>query len=249
MPPVITNDKILLSAEVRLAVFLVLIVGCLVIVSSKINKVKPPETVIPNISMREISHGDRSKKQVIFTFDGGDRNLSGEKILEVLNKYGIKSSFFLTGKFVENNPVFVKNLQKAGHQIHNHSYDHPHLTDLSNEEIINQLNKMESVLIRTIGISPKPYFRAPYGNRDQRVLKTAFLTGYQSVYWTIDAMDWQESEGRTNWDVKNNILSNLAPGNIYLMHLGDTIIGSVLDELIVEIKNRGYNIVSLTQGL
>jgi hypothetical protein len=62
-------------------------------------------------------------------------------------------------------------------------------------------------------------------------------------------MDWQESEGRTEWEVKNIILSSLAPGNIYLMHLGDNITGNILDELFIKIKAEGYNVVSLKQGL
>jgi peptidoglycan/xylan/chitin deacetylase (PgdA/CDA1 family) len=251
MPKEITNDKVLLSAEVRLASFLILLVGFLVMISSAFSKpeISAPQIYLMAPGMEEISHGDRSKKQVIFTFDGGDGDLSGSKILEVLQKHGVKGSFFLTGKFVENNQRFVKMIHGAGHEIYNHTYDHPRLTMVSNEEIADQLSKMERVLHKVVGISPRPYFRPPYGDRDERVIKNAFMSGYQSVYWTIDAMDWQESEGRTAWEVENIILSSLAPGNIYLMHLGDTITGSILDELFTEIKLQGYSIVSLKEGI
>lgn len=250
MPP-ITNDKILLSAEVRLASFFIVIIGFIIIISSALSKPEdvPPQVYLMAPSMEEISYGDRSKKQIIFTFDGGDSDLSSSKILAVLQKHGVKSSFFLTGKFVENNIQVVKKIHGFGHDIYNHTYDHPHLSAISDEEIADQLSKMERVLINTVGVSPRPYFRAPYGDRDTRVLKNAFVSGYQSVYWTTDAMDWQESEGRTESEVKNIVLSTLVPGNIYLMHLGDTITGNILDELFTEIKLRGYSIVSLEQGL
>jgi peptidoglycan/xylan/chitin deacetylase (PgdA/CDA1 family) len=251
MPQENTNDKILLSAEVRLASFLIVIIGFIIVASSALLRPEevPPQVYLMAPGMEEISHGDRSKMQIIFTFDGGDGDLSGSKILDVLQKHGVTGSFFLTGKFVENNQRFVKNIHSAGHEIFNHTYDHPRLTTLSDEEMAHQLRKMENVLVDTTGISPRPYFRPPYGDRDERVIKNAFMSGYQSVYWTVDAMDWQESEGRTEWEVKNIILSSLAPGNIYLMHLGDTITGNILDELFMEIKLRGYNVVSLKEGL
>lgn len=244
-----SNEGIKLSVEVRLAVFFLIIFGLYVLLMPDkpiVTKVFQPMVAKSN---KEISRGDISKKQVIFTFDGGSLDVSGRKIIEILNKHGVTGSFFLTGKFVENNTDFVKKIHGSGHKIYNHTYDHPYLTTVSDQEIVDQLGKMEKVLMDTVGVSPRPYFRPPYGNRDQRVLNSAFLAGYQSVYWTVDAMDWQESEGITEQEVKNIILNSLAPGNIYLMHLGDTITGNILDQLFTEIKSQGYNIVSLEDGL
>ena len=100
-----------------------------------------------------------------------------------------------------------------------------------------------------VGFSSRPYFRAPYGARDLQVLKVAANNGYQSVYWSVDALDWKETQGETANQVKARILSSVAPGVIYLMHVGDTITGTILDEVFTTIESRGYKIVSLTQGL
>jgi hypothetical protein len=62
-------------------------------------------------------------------------------------------------------------------------------------------------------------------------------------------LDWQESSGITATEVRERILGTLAPGNIYLIHVGDTISGNILEDLILEINKRGYKIVSLEQGL
>jgi len=244
-----TNERIKLSAEIRLAIFFLIIVGLYILVSPSVPVVKEIPQIIVARSNVEISRGDISKKQVIFTFDGGDLDVSGSKTLDVLAKHGVKGSFFLTGKFVENNPRLVKRMHREGHEIYNHTYNHPRLTGVSNEMIVEELNRMEVSLVKLIGQTPKPYFRAPYGDRNQRVLDQAFKNGYQSIFWTIDAMDWQESEGRTEWEVKNIVLDSLAPGNIYLMHIGDNITGNILDELFTTIKAKGYNVVSLKQGL
>jgi peptidoglycan/xylan/chitin deacetylase (PgdA/CDA1 family) len=198
---------------------------------------------------QEITHGNISKKEVIFTFDTGSTNESGDKILEVLAKHHVKGTFFLTGKMLENNLDFIKRVAVAGHEIFNHTYDHTDLTTLSDNKIGEELTKVENLLQVAVGTSPKPYFRAPYGARDARVLTTATKYGYQSVRWTVDALDWKDKKGEKASQVKKIILSSLAPGNIYLMHVGDITTGAILDDVFTSIESKGYRIVSLTQGL
>jgi len=205
--------------------------------------------IIATSTPSEITHGNTSKKQVIFTFDGGGSVQSGDQILSVLSKHKVKGTFFLTGKFVEANPDFVKRIVTGGNEIFNHTYDHKDLTTLSGAEIAQELTKMENALQTIAGISPKPYFRAPYGTRDAKVLSVAARNGYQSVYWTKDALDWEAIKGETASQVKERILSSIAPGNIYLMHIGDTITGEILSDVFSSIKVKGYKIVSLTQGM
>ena len=200
-------------------------------------------------SIAEIVRGDTSKKEVIFTFDGGGTDQSADAILKVLAKYHVKGTFFLTGKMVEAHPDLVKRIVADGHEIFNHTYDHPDLTTLTDSEITQELIKFENVLQATAGISPRPYFRAPYGSRDARVRSVAAKDGYRSVYWTVDALDWKEPQGETAAQVKERILSNVAPGTIYLMHVGDSITGSILDDVFAAIESKGYKIVSLTQGI
>jgi len=252
MPPNQNGDSVTIGSEVRLATFLLVVVTVLLLVSKYFGNVLPkvvPDLETRLISSREIYRGDVTKKQVIFTFDGGSVDVSALKILSVLKKHGVKGTFFLTGRFIEDNKDIVRRIHDEGHEIFNHTYDHPHLPTISDNDIVSQLARMDQRLEEVAGISSKPYFRAPYGDRDQRVLRTAFNQGYQSVFWTLDALDWMESEGVNSEQVRNLILSSLASGNIYLMHLGDSITGNILDDLFGEIERRGYKIVSLTQGL
>jgi len=200
-------------------------------------------------SVDEIVRGDTSKKQVIFTFDGGAGTQSLDQILATLKKYNITSTFFLTGKMIEDNPEAVKKIVAGGHEIFNHTYSHPHLPQLSDAGIVQELSRTDELLTRITGVSSKPYFRAPYGDRNLHVREVAFDTGYQSVYWTVDALDWKEGSGETAETVRARVLSSVAPGTIYLMHLGDTITGNILDTVFAEIINRGYQIVSLRKGL
>lgn len=236
----------------RLSISLLLVIGfifglSILVLPSQV--VSPTFPGVPAISAREISRGNILKKQVIFTFDGGEGSQSAEKILSALAKHHVKGTFFLTGKFIERNPDLVRRMVSTGQEVFSHTYDHPHLMELSDREIGEEFKKMEMTLVAVAGVSPKPYFRPPYGDRDFRVIKTAFRNGYQSVYWSVDARDWEESEGMTNETVRERILSNVYPGAIYLMHLGDNITGNILDEVLSSIEKLGYKPVSLTEGL
>ncbi len=208
-----------------------------------------PGAILRPTSKKEIVRGDTSKKQLIFTFDGGDGDQSTDGILAALAKHHVKGTFFLTGKFIETHTASVRKIVAGGHEIFNHTYSHQYLTSISDAKIATELQKMAQTLASTTGLSPKPYFRAPYGARDARVLADVSAQGYQSVYWTVDALDWKEPKGYTNADARTRILAHVAPGNIYLMHLGDTITGAILDDVFTILEARGYKMVSLTQGL
>ncbi len=213
-----------------------------------------PTNATPNptptpVSSKEISRGDTSKKQVIFTFDGGSGAQSAEAILGTLNKHHVQGTFFLTGKWAEANPSLVKKIAQNGNEIFNHTYDHKDLTTLTDTQIADELSHAERIISGLTGVTTKPYFRPPYGARNQHVREFVALEGYQSIFWTVDALDWKESSGETASQVKTRILSNVQPGTIFLMHIGDTITGSILDDVFTQIESRGYSVVSLTKGI
>ncbi len=209
-----------------------------------------PDIILPKGTIpAEITRGKTTEDQIIFTFDGGSVDISGSKILDALESRGLKGTFFLTGDFIAKYPDVVRRMVKNGHEIYNHTYSHPYLTQASEEEIVSELGRTEKALIDLVGVSSKPFFRTPYGDRDARVLRIAAGEGYRSVYWSYDASDWRESEGETREEVRTKILSNVYPGAIVLMHMGDTISGDILGGVIDEIHRKGYRVVSLTEGL
>jgi peptidoglycan/xylan/chitin deacetylase (PgdA/CDA1 family) len=195
----------------------------------------------------EISRGNQSKKQLIFTFDCGAGTNSAEKILEITAKHGIRATFFSTGKFAEKNPEVIKKFSVAGHEIFNHTYSHPYLTKITDEQIKEEFAKANEIISKLTGATTKPYFRPPYGSRNQHVLDIAQSLGYQSVFWTIDALDWMQD--KTAEQVKAQIYSKITPGAIILMHVGDDITGQILDEVFIKLENDGYKIISLSEGL
>jgi len=195
----------------------------------------------------EISRGNVNKKQIIFTFDCGSGDNSAQEILAVAQKHNLKLTFFSTGKFAQKYPDLIKQIAAAGHEVFNHTFDHPHMPTLTDGQIKDELNQADEIISALTGTTTKPYFRPPYGDRNEHVLQVAGETGYQSVYWTLDALDWET--GKTGTDVKQRIYANLKNGEIILMHVGDDITGQVIDEVFTNLENQDYKIVSLSEGL
>jgi len=208
-----------------------------------------PQPVQSTTTPAEIVWANKNIKQVVFTFDAGAGTQSLDTILSILKKYNLKATFFLTGKWAEKNPEGTKKIAMAGHEIFNHTYSHPYLSKISDEQIIEELTKTATIITSLTGQTTKPYFRPPYGDRNQQVRDIAASIGYQSVYWTIDAWDWRESEGVSASQVKARILDNLKPGTIYLMHIGDNITGQILDDIFSQILAQGYQINPLSIGV
>lgn len=208
------------------------------------------ETDVPILlptSSQEISRIDLPEKTLVFSFDAGSGDISAAKILDVLGKHKVKGTFFMTGKFAEEHPDLVRDIVRRGHEIFNHTYSHPRMTELSSEEIGAELEKMDAILRNIAKISARPYFRPPFGDRDDRVLESAYANGYQSVYWSVDAGDWEI--GATNESVKNKIYGNALPGTIFLMHVGDAVTGDILDEVFTKFEREGYRLLSLGQAV
>ena len=217
----------------------------------------PVPTKAPSKTPAEITRGNTAKKQLIFTFDCGSGAQSAQQILDISAKHGVHVTFFVTGKFVEANTSLVKAMSAGGHEIYNHSYDHPHFPTLTDDQIINELKKTEDLVVAATGKTTKPYFRLPYGDHGDppsRVWNVAGKQGYQSIFWTLDGLDWDEGQV---WNgntvdasfVKNRIFGNLKNGSIILMHVGDNITGQILDEVFTKVEADGYTIVPLSKGL
>ncbi|MCB0214504.1 MAG: polysaccharide deacetylase family protein [Anaerolineae bacterium] len=215
--------------------------------------IQPSPTLTPSPApfscTGEIAWGDRTRNIVVFTFDAGSGNQSTIPVLETLEEHNLTATFFITGTWANSNQELLRQISEAGHEIYNHTYTHPHLTQISDKEIRDELTSTNELIESITGNSTTPFFRPPYGERNQHVLDVALAEGYCSVYWTVDALDWKESEGVTSEQVKARIFNNLNPGTIYLMHLGDNITGQILDEVITHVQSQGFEILPLSKGI
>ena len=195
----------------------------------------------------EVDQGNASNARIALTFDAGGPVEPASKILATLAKYDLHVTFFITGQWAQQYPDVVRQIWNAGHEIGNHTMHHPDLTKLPNDQICTELNQAEAVISNITGLTTRPYYRPPYGARDNRVRQITANLGYRTIYWTIDTIDWDPNT--TSQMIIDRVINHLKNGAIVLMHVGSPVEADTLDTLIPMIKQRGYQITTLTEVL
>jgi peptidoglycan/xylan/chitin deacetylase (PgdA/CDA1 family) len=205
-----------------------------------------PQGVQP-VSSAEIALGTTSNRRIALPFDAGGPSEPTARILDILAKHHVHSTFFITGDWANLNPDLVRRIHNEGHEIGNHTMHHPDLRTLSDQGVCTELNQAEQVISSLTGVTTRPYYRPPYGGRDTRVRTLAAQIGYRTVYWTIDTLDWQTTA--TPDSITKIVMTNLKNGAIILMHAGSQVESQTLDGLMTKLEQMGYQMVTVTQVL
>jgi len=167
--------------------------------------------------------------------------------LDTLRQKDVHCTFFLTGYWARNNPELVQRMAAEGHELGNHSNTHPRFTELTDEEMGEELAAVAELVMALTGQSTKPYFRPPYGNRDDRVRRVVQENGYLTIMWTYFAWDWVDDEPAES--VFEYAVDGARNGAIVVLHLGSWQIEQVLPQIIEELQAQGYRLVALSELL
>ncbi len=195
-------------------------------------------TLVPAFPTARAATGD---KLIAITFDDGPSKAYTPKLLDGLKERGVNVTFFMLGRSAYSYQDIVARAYQDGHQIANHSYNHPELTALSNSEVSSQVNNTTNVLNQVCGNGTKYFFRAPYGSTNERVRS---LIGMPLIYWSVDTLDWKYRNATT---VKNNIVNNAHDGGIILLHdIHPTTIDGALAAIDI-LLDEGYELVTVTE--
>ena len=200
------------------------------------------------------SYGDRElpiysvkteEKKISISFDAAWGAEDFNQIMEILDKHNVKTTFFMTGEWVENYPECVKTLVEKGHDLGNHSATHPDMTTLSKEKQREQILKVHNAVKELTGYE-MDLFRPPYGAYNNDVIRTCYEIGYYPVQWSCDSLDWQDHDAPT---IISNVCENknLREGAIILCHNGAKHTAEALDEMLTNLKNQGYEIVPISK--
>jgi peptidoglycan/xylan/chitin deacetylase (PgdA/CDA1 family) len=188
----------------------------------------------------EIEKGAGARPEVSLTFDAGSDWKPTKRILESLAAQNVKATFFLTGEWVQQNPKTARLIADQGHEIGNHSWDHPPFTKLADAAIRDQLRRTETIIQDTVGKTSRPYFRPPLGDRDPRVRNIVGEEGFLTVYWTLDSRD-SVDRGITAAQIRERVLGKTAAGSIILLHCGSQATADALPAILEGLKTRGLN--------
>jgi peptidoglycan-N-acetylglucosamine deacetylase len=132
-----------------------------------------------------------SPRKLALTFDDGPNPAITPKLLDLLDRYNAKATFFLIGRYVRECPELVKETIARGHSVGNHTETHPNLLWRSPTQVRIELRLCHDAISNAIGAKPK-WFRPPFGMRNPWVIPLARELGYQTVMWTLIPGDWQE---------------------------------------------------------
>ena len=205
-----------------------------------------PDTVSVVSGKRElpIYCVNRDDNKISISFDaawGGDKTLG---ILDLLDEYNIKTTFFLVDIWTQKYPELVKEIVTRGHEIGNHSTSHPQMSKLNETQIAKELNTQADNVLAIAGVRPV-LFRPPYGDYNNRVITTARVQGFVPIQWSVDSLDWKNRGAQENINRATKVKS----GDIVLFHNDSQYILDALPAVLKYYAENGYSVVPISEIL
>ena len=205
-----------------------------------------PDTVSVVSGKRElpIYCVNRDDNKISISFDaawGGDKTLG---ILDLLDEYNIKTTFFLVDIWTQKYPELVKEIVARGHEIGNHSTSHPQMSKLNETQIAKELNTQADNVLAIAGVRPV-LFRPPYGDYNNRVITTARAQGFVPIHWSVDSLDWKN---RGAQEIINRA-TKVKSGDIVLFHNDSQYILDALPAVLKYYAENGYSVVPISEIL
>ena len=188
---------------------------------------------------------ERDDKLVALSFDAAWGNEDTQTLIDILGRYGVRTTFFVVGDWVEKYPASVKALADAGHEVMNHSSNHAHFSSLSSDQIAADLSACNEKIAAVTGTTPS-LFRCPYGEYDDHVIQAVEALGMTAIQWDVDSLDWK---GISAQEITQRVLKNVRSGSIVLFHNAAEHTPEALPGIIEALQAEGYTIVPVSQIL
>lgn len=185
------------------------------------------------------------KKQIALTFDDGPHPSLTPKILEILAKYHVSATFFMVGQNVLNYPGAARAVIEAGHEVGNHTFTHPHIANLNEKAIFDEIGKCEDALEELCEYRPH-LLRTPQGALTPSLERCLLDDDYILVLWSLDTRDW---ENKSTACIVQTVLNRVQAGDIILMHdyIGhNSKTPEALEKIIPILLSQGYEFVTVS---
>jgi peptidoglycan/xylan/chitin deacetylase (PgdA/CDA1 family) len=205
-----------------------------------------PSDIAGVISTAEASEGQKNETtrppMAALTFDDGPSAYTN-RILDLLEHYGGRSTFFVSGPRMLAGADTVMRAFDMGNEIANHSWSHQDMRFQSDEEIVYEIQRASAAIASVTGISP-PIFRPPFGMADERVADIAAGLGYSIIKWTVDPLDWRYRDADT---VYRSIMSQVENDSIILVHDTRPTTAAAMERVIPQLIERGFQLVTVSE--
>lgn len=180
------------------------------------------------------------------TFDDGPHAANTPRLLDMLKERHIHATFFMCGENVVQYPQTVKRMIAEGHEVANHSWNHPQLTKLGDENVRSQLQRTDEAIIAACGVKPV-LMRPPYGAFTERQQRWAFGEfKYKCILWDVDPLDWKV---RNAGHVESEILKQTVAGSIVLSHDIHKTTVDAMPSTLDALAHKGFKFVTVSELL
>ena len=192
-----------------------------------------------------------ASRLLALTYDDGPNDPYTWRLMEVLERHGVKATFFLLGRFVQQKPEIARALAAAGHAIGSHTWDHPNLIFTSSAEVSRQLRQTQQAIFDATGVQPS-LFRPPFGGRRPASLRMARALGLQPVMWNVTCYDWKAGSAD---EIVRHAERRIRGGDVILLHDGEYHrIGvdrsrsvEATDRILTRYRAEGYEFVTVPE--
>ena len=186
---------------------------------------------------------ERPQKLCSISFDAAWGNEDTEQLIDILERYNVKTTFFVVGDWVEKYPESVKALHDAGHEVMNHSNKHDHYNALSAQEVIADVTACNEKIAAVTGVTPT-LIRCPSGEYDDHVIAAIRSMGMEPVQWDVDSLDWKDYDAAT---ICSRVVGKVKNGSIVLFHNAALHTPEALPEILESLIRDGYSVVPISQ--
>lgn len=182
-------------------------------------------------------------KKIALTFDAAWGANKTEDIINILQNYNVKGTFFLVGFWIDKYPDLVRKIHECSFEIANHSLTHLDMTKLDKEKRRNEIESVNEKIISLIGESPK-FFRFPFGAYNRETVLDVENLNMISIQWDVDSLDWK---GINKQEILSRIKKNSKDGSIILFHNNSEHVLDALPLVIEYLKEKGFELVTLSE--
>ncbi len=154
---------------------------------------------------------------IALTFDDGPDPINTPQVLAILKKYHVKATWFVMGTYAKKYPDLIRQIQKDGHVIANHSWSHPYMTRISARRVNSEIYRTNNIIEQLTGVRPK-CFRPPFGMSNPSVRAAIKRAGLHRIMWDVNSFDYERVPAKK---LAKDVLKNTkARGGDVLLHDG-----------------------------
>jgi len=186
---------------------------------------------------------ETTDKKVAISFDAAWGAERTPEILDILDRYGVKTTFFLVGFWIDDHPDLLREIVARGHEVGNHTATHPHLNSLGKEAVKEELATVNEQ-VKAATAKAVILFRPPYGEYCNKVIEAAQELGLYSIQWSVDSLDWKDLSAD---EIYRRVVDNIHPGAIVLFHNNGLHTPEALPRILETLQAQGYKIVPVSQ--